>query len=143
FADAAFADEADFEFAHDVVVDEVFEGLGVVAVADGFDLVGAVFAHEHAKGGFDFFGDAVVFVLHVADEDEEEVFDVGEDKFGALDVDGEGGDVGRLDVAHEFFVGAEEFADLVIGKRDPPVLFSEDDAGLKPHFVFAWADAEK
>ena len=76
FADAAFADEADFEFAHDVVVDEVFDGLGVVAVADFFGLVGAVFADEHAEGGFDFFCDAVVFVLHVADEDEEEIINI-------------------------------------------------------------------
>ncbi|MFX1566073.1 MAG: hypothetical protein ACFFCH_08795, partial [Promethearchaeota archaeon] len=130
-------------FAHDVVVDEVFEGLGVVAVADFFGLFGAVFADEHAEGGFDFFGDAVVFVLHVADEDEEEVVDVAEDVFGALDVDGEGGNVGGFDVAHEFFVGAEEFADLIVGEVDAPVLFAEDDVGLEADFVFAGADAEE
>lgn len=106
FADAAFADEADFEFAHDVVVDEVFDGFCVVVGDDVFDVFGAVFADEHAEGGFDFFVDAAVVVLHVRDEDEEEVFDVGEDEFVALDVDGEGGEVGALDVAHEFFVGA-------------------------------------
>ncbi|MFX1540440.1 MAG: hypothetical protein ACFFBX_06670, partial [Promethearchaeota archaeon] len=143
FADAAFADEADFEFAHDVVVDEVFDGFGVVVVAEFFDLFGAVFADEHAEGGFDFFSDAAVFVLHVADEDEEEVFDVGEDVFGALDVDGEGGDVGGLDVAHEFFVGAEEFADHVVVEGDAPVLFAEDDVGLESDFVCAWGDGEK
>jgi hypothetical protein len=79
----------------------------------------------------------------VADEDEEEVFDVGEDEFGALDVDGEGGDVGGLDVAHEFFVGAEEFADHVVAEGDAPVLFAEDDVGLESDFVFAGADVEK
>ncbi len=143
FADAAFADEADFEFAHDVVVDEVFDGLGVVVGGDVFDVFGAVFADEHAEGGFHLFVDAAVVVLHVADEDEEEVFDVGEDEFGALDVDGEGGDVGALDVAHEFFVGAEEFADHVVVEGDAPVLFAEDDVGLESDFVFAGADVEK
>ncbi len=143
FADAAFADEADFEFAHDVVVDEGFEGFGVVALAKFFDLFGAIFTDEHAEGSFDFFSDAVVFVLHVADEDEEEVVYVGEDVFAALDVDGEGGDVGGLDVTHEFFVGAEEFADLVVGDGDAPVLFAEYDVGLETDFVFAGGDAEK
>jgi hypothetical protein len=46
-------------------------------------------------------------------------------------------------VAHEFFVGAEEFADLVVTESDTPVLFGEDDAGLEADFVFAGADAEE
>jgi hypothetical protein len=79
----------------------------------------------------------------VADEDKEEVFDVGEDEFVALDVDGEGGEVGALDVAHEFFVGAEEFTDHVVVEGDAPVLFAEDDVGLESDFVFAGADVEK
>ncbi len=117
--------------------------MGVVAVADFFGLVGAEFAYEHAEGGFDFFGDAVVFVLHVRDEDEEEIVDIAEDVFGALDVDGKGGDVSGFDVAHEFFVGSEEFANLVIGEYDAPVLFTKNDIGLEAHFIFARADAKK
>ena len=112
-------------------------------MADGFGLFGAVFADEHTEGGFDFFADPVVFVLHVADEDEEEVVDVAEDVFGAFDVYGECWNVGGLDVAHEFFVGAEEFTDLVVGEGDTPVLFSKYDVGLETHFVFAGADAEE
>jgi hypothetical protein len=73
----------------------------------------------------------------VGDEDEEEVFDIGEDEFGALDVDGEAGDVGGLDVAHEFLVGPEEFADHVVGEFDAPVLFAEEDFALQSDLIAA------
>ena len=46
-------------------------------------------------------------------------------------------------MAHEFFVGAEEFADLFVAEDDAPVLFAKDDAGLETDFVFAGADAEE
>jgi hypothetical protein len=73
----------------------------------------------------------------VGDEDEEEVFDVGENEFGALDVDGEAGDFGALDVAHEFLVGSEEFADHVVGEFHAPVLFAEEQVGLESDFISA------
>jgi len=76
----------------------------------------------------------------VGDEDEEEVFDVGEDEFGALDVDGEAWDFGALDVAHEFLVSPEEFADHVVGEFDAPVLFAEQQVGLESDFVGAGLD---
>ena len=46
-------------------------------------------------------------------------------------------------MAHEFFVGAEEFANLFVPEANTPVLFAEDDVGLEPDFVFARADAEE
>ncbi len=115
----------------------------IVAGADFFGLFGAVFAHEHAEGGFDFFTNTVVFVLRVADKYKEEVVDIGEDVFGAMDVYGEGGDVSGLHVAHEFFVGTQKFTDLFVTEDDPPVLFAKNDTGLETHFVFAGADAEE
>ena len=46
-------------------------------------------------------------------------------------------------MAHEFFVGAEEFANLVVTEGDTPVLFAENDVSLEADFVFAGADAEE
>ena len=46
-------------------------------------------------------------------------------------------------MAHEFFVGAEEFADHLVAEGDAPVLLAENDVGLEADFVFAGTDVEK